>query len=60
VNDAETLPQVFADAIERKQRVLNLGFPGYGPHQFLRELETGYFDNVVGSQPKLFVWLLWR
>ena len=57
VNDAETLPQLFADLLDRKQRVLNLGFGGYGPQQFLRELETGLFDPLIGSRPRLFVFL---
>jgi hypothetical protein len=57
VNDAETLPQLFADRLDRKQRVLNLGFSGYGPQQFLRELETRYFDPLIGSQPSLFVFM---
>ncbi len=57
VNDAETLPQAFADLLDRKERVLNLGFNGYGPQQFLRELETGLFDPLIGSRPRLFVFL---
>lgn len=57
VNDDETLPQFFADALDRKQRVLNLGFPAYGPQHFLRELESGRFDEVIGPQPKLFIFL---
>ena len=57
VNDNETMPQYLSDAFGDNLRVLNLGFPGYGPQQFLRELETGHFDRVVGPQPKLFVFL---
>ncbi|WOJ89395.1 SGNH/GDSL hydrolase family protein [Methylocapsa polymorpha] len=57
VADSETMPQVFADALDRKQRVLNLGFTGYGPQQFLREMETGLFDSVIGPQPTLFIFL---
>lgn len=57
VNDADTLPQIFADQLGQKQRVLNLAFTGYGPQQFLRELELGLFDQVIGSQPKLFVFM---
>jgi hypothetical protein len=57
VNDAETLPQLFADLLGRKVRVLNLGFGGYGPQQFLRELETGLFDSQIGSRPRLFIFL---
>ncbi|WP_202899143.1 SGNH/GDSL hydrolase family protein [Methylocapsa aurea] len=57
VNDADTLPQQFADLFDHKQRVLNLGFSGYGPQQFLREIETGYFDSVIGAQSTVFVFL---
>jgi hypothetical protein len=57
LNDAETLPQVFADLLGRKQRVLNLGFPGYGPQQFLAEMQAGRFDGVIGAQPRLFIFL---
>jgi hypothetical protein len=57
LNDADTLPQVFADSLDRKQRVLNLGFNGYGPQQFLSELQSELFDRVIGLQPKLFVYL---
>ena len=57
LNDAETLPQVFADLLGRKQRVLNLAFPAYGPQQFLAELRTGRFDSVIGAQPRLFIFM---
>ncbi|MGI8569858.1 MAG: SGNH/GDSL hydrolase family protein [Methylocella sp.] len=59
VNDAETLPQAFSDLLDRKLRVLNIGFSGYGPQQFLRELETGLFDPLIGAQPRLFVFMTW-
>jgi hypothetical protein len=57
LNDAETLPQAFADLLGRKQRVLNLGFSAYGPQQFLAELRTGRFDGVIGAQPRLFIFM---
>ncbi|MGH6811184.1 MAG: SGNH/GDSL hydrolase family protein [Methylocella sp.] len=57
VNDAETMPQRFADLLDRKQRVLNIAFSGYGPQQFLRELETGRFDPLIGARPRLFVFM---
>jgi hypothetical protein len=57
VNDDQTLPQNFADQLDRKVRILNLGFSGYGPQQFLREEETGRFDQVIGPNPRLFVFL---
>ncbi len=53
--DSETLPQVYADLTGRKTRVLNFGFPGYGPQQFLRPLETGLFDPLL-SDTKIFVY----
>ncbi len=57
VQDDETLPQVFADSLDPKQRVVNLAFTGYSPQQFLREMETGRFDSIIGSNPQLFVFL---
>ncbi len=57
LNDADTLPQAFADLLGRKLRVLNLGFSGYGPPQFLAELQTGSFDGVIGAQPRLFIFM---
>ncbi|HEY8033195.1 MAG TPA: SGNH/GDSL hydrolase family protein [Methylocella sp.] len=55
VNDADTLPQIFADLLGRKQRVLNLGVGGFGPQQFFAQLQTGRFDGVIGAQPQLFI-----
>lgn len=57
LNDAETLPQFFADSLGRNKRVLNLGFGGYGPHQFLSEMQAGIFDPVIGDKPDLFVFV---
>jgi hypothetical protein len=52
--DSETLPQAYADLTGRKARVFNFGFPGYGPQQMLRALETGLFDPLL-SNAKVFV-----
>lgn len=57
INDAETLPQAFADGFDRKLRVLNFAFIGHGPSQFLRELETGIYDSLLGSQARLFIFM---
>jgi hypothetical protein len=57
LNDADTLPQVFADSLNRKVPVLNLGFGGYGPQQFLSELQSGMFDSAIGPAPRLFVFV---
>jgi hypothetical protein len=50
VPDAYTLPQAFADATGHRWRVLNLAFPGYGPQQFLRSLETDIFRDLLTSR----------
>jgi hypothetical protein len=55
LSDAEPLPQAFADLAGRKMRVLNFGFPGYGPQQFLRPLETGLFDPLL-ADTKVFIY----
>jgi hypothetical protein len=57
LNDADTLPQRFANSLDAKERVINLAFTGYGPQHFLREMETGLFDAAIGPQPRLFVFL---
>jgi hypothetical protein len=57
VSDAETMPQFFADSLDRKLRVLNLAFIGHGPSQFLRELETGIYDPLLGANARLFVFM---
>lgn len=54
--DAETLPQLFADITDRRLHVVNLAGSGYGPQQFLRPVETGFFDDVLG-RPRAFVFL---
>ena len=56
LEDADTLPQQVADRLP-DSRVVNLGLPGSGPQQFLRELETGIFDKAIGPKPALFVYL---
>jgi hypothetical protein len=55
LNDDQTLPQAFADSLDRKVRVLNLGIGAYGPQHFLAELQSGNFDSVIGPHPRLFV-----
>jgi hypothetical protein len=55
VADADTLPQQFADATGRRLHVVNLGYPGYGPQQLLRGLETGLFDDVLKNSRLLVI-----
>lgn len=55
LDDRETLPQIFSDLHDRKIGVFNFGFPGYGPQQFLRALETNMFDPLLRGRVRLFV-----
>jgi hypothetical protein len=55
LDDAQTLPQIFSDLHNRQIGVLNFGFPGYGPQQFLRALQTGVFDPMLRGRVRLFV-----
>jgi len=55
VDDADTLPQSFADQTNQRFKVLNFGYSGYGPEQFLRMLETGSIDHIIKGKQKLFV-----
>jgi len=54
MRDEDTLPQAFADIDQHRLRVLNFGFSGYGPQQFLRAVETGLFDRLL-TNAKVFV-----
>lgn len=54
VEDAATLPYAFARATGRK--TLNFGFHGYGPHQMLRMLETGFPQTVDARAPAVIVY----
>jgi hypothetical protein len=56
VSDASTLPQAFADAIDRRLHVVNLAFSGYGAPQFLRMLETGVRDDAL-TRMRAFVFV---
>jgi len=55
LEDADTLPQQFADLTNRRFHVVNLAFPAYGPQQMLRALETGLHDALL-TNPRLFVY----
>ncbi len=57
LNNSDTLPQQVSDAFGDNLRVVNFGFSGYGPQQFLRETQLGLFDRQIGPQPKLFIYL---
>lgn len=47
VEDEETYPVRFAQALGEPVTVVNLGFHGYGPNQMLRALELGVPDAAI-------------
>lgn len=47
VNDSESLPFIFEEESQGKFKAYNFAFHGYGSHQMLRILETGFIDNIV-------------
>ena len=47
LDDEETLPFFFSQQLGFRYNVLNLAFIGYGPHQMLRAIEVGQFDDAV-------------
>ncbi|UCG75763.1 MAG: hypothetical protein JSV95_00040 [Gemmatimonadota bacterium] len=49
IEDEETLPFFFSRELGFRYRVLNLGFSGYGPHQMLRSIEIGLFDDAAAE-----------
>ena len=57
LNDHETLPYLFEALSGGRYRVYNFGFHGYGPHQMLRIIETGWLEKIVsGPQPMVVVY----
>ena len=55
VNDADTLPAQFSKVTGRKTS--NFGVHGYGPHQFLRILETQRLETLgIRDRPELVVY----
>ena len=47
LNDPDTWSQAFADRLERRIPVADLGVPAYSPAQVLRELQLGLYDEVL-------------
>lgn len=52
LNNDETLPYYFSQALDFDKRVVNLGVNGYGPNQALRDLETDHHLGRAGIGPE--------
>jgi hypothetical protein len=60
VDDDETYPARFSEALEFASTVVNISFEGYGPHQMLRALELGLPDQAItGEVRRVFYLALW-
>ncbi len=58
VEDSEAYPyQVGAQSSGRIQ-TYNFGFHGYGPHQMLAALESGFVDDAISCKPNYLVYLM--
>lgn len=55
LQDSQTLPQIFSDLYGHKLGVMNFAFPGYGPQQFLRAIETNMYDPLLRHRARLFI-----
>ena len=51
LNDEATLPFQASTASDRRYRIVNFGYGGYGAHQMLSALEHGLVEKVVGRDP---------
>jgi len=56
LNDENSLPYQFNKELNFKYKVYNLGFNGYGPHQFLRKLETKYLEDYKKCEESYIIY----
>ena len=57
VSDTENFPFLVSQAAAGRYATYNFGFPGYGPHQMLANLQSGRVDRIVRCSPGYFVYL---
>lgn len=55
LNDDQTMPSYFVQASHGRYAGFNFAFVGYGPHQMLREIETGRMASIV-KRPSLVIY----
>lgn len=56
VDDADTLPQRFAQAAPAPMKVTNAGFIGYGAHQVLAQIQSDRFKAAFAGGPRLVIY----
>jgi hypothetical protein len=57
VPDELTYPYRIGELSGRRYEVRNFGFHGYGPHQALAALQSGWVDEVCDAAPRLVLYL---
>jgi hypothetical protein len=57
LQDNETMPYQVGLQSQGRYRTFNFGFHGYGPHQMLAAIETGFVHRVVDCTPRYAVYL---
>jgi hypothetical protein len=57
VGDRENFPFLVSLATAGRYAIYNFGFPGYGPHQMLANLQSGRVGRIVQCAPRYFVYL---
>lgn len=55
LNDDQTMQYYFVHADDGRYEGFNFAFGGYGPHQMLREIETGRMASIV-KRPNLVIY----
>lgn len=56
VDDNQTMPYLVGKLSHGEYRTYNFGFPGYGPHQMLAQLENRTEEGIPGCKPKFAVY----
>lgn len=56
LNDNQTMPYVAGVAAGGRYRIRNFGFMGYGPHQMLAAIETGWIEEAANCEPKYAIY----
>lgn len=56
VNDEEAMPYVAGVVSGGDYRIRNFGFLGYGPHNMLAAIETGWVEQAANCQPKYAIY----
>lgn len=57
LNDVNSLPYQLNKQLKFTKNVYNLGFNGYGPHQFLRKIEIKHLENYQKCEESYIIYI---